>query len=37
MQNIIYLKSFLAILEREMIKLVNQKGRLLSSIVRPPE
>ncbi len=35
MQNIIYLKSFLAILEREMIKLVNQKGRLLSSIVRP--
>tara|TARA_B100001540_G_scaffold53894_1_gene48840 strand:- start:138 stop:944 length:807 start_codon:yes stop_codon:yes gene_type:complete len=35
MQNIIYFKSFLAILEREMIKLVNQKGRLLSSIVRP--
>ncbi len=35
MQNIIYLKSFLAILEREIIKLFNQKGRLLSSIVRP--
>ena len=31
----IYFKSFLAILEREIIKLVNQKGRLLSSLVRP--
>ena len=35
MNNIIYYKSFLAILEREIIKLFNQKGRLLSSIVRP--
>ena len=35
MKNIIYYKSFLAILEREVIKLFNQKGRLLSSIVRP--
>ena len=35
MNNIIYYKTFLAILEREIIKLFNQKGRLLSSIVRP--
>ena len=35
MNNTIYYKSFLAILEREIIKLFNQKGRLLSSIVRP--
>ena len=31
----IYFKSFFAILEREMIKLINQKGRLLSSLIRP--
>ena len=31
----IYIKSFLAILEREVIKLLNQKGRLLSSLIRP--
>ena len=31
----IYTKSFFAILEREIIKLFNQKGRLLSSLIRP--
>ena len=31
----IFFKSFIAILEREIIKLVNQKGRLLSSLIRP--
>lgn len=35
MNNGIYIKSFFAILEREVIKLFNQKGRLLSSLIRP--
>ena len=35
MNKSIFIKSFLAILEREIIKLINQKGRLLSSLIRP--